>query len=307
MGTRGETNGAYLVSTSNTQLLADLGRVLCKQFQPREHIRVHCHGGQDIYLPAEDDEAIFLSEELRTDIETQVSSFFADGSRYAALGLRHRRGFLFVGPSGTGKTMMVRHLIRRCHAEHQVQVLALAITRHTEDLDVMMLFKDAVLSAPSLVILEDLDSLMTTSRVSRANLLAQLDGLDAQAGPLVIATTNHPEQIDPALVHRPSRFDRVWHFILPDEKIRSGYLQHAFPQQTPEAIRLLARQTHGWSFAFLNELRTTASILALDRGRNSTAATEITEAFALLAPQFEAGKKNHVASEVQQLGFTGEP
>lgn len=65
------------------------------------------------------------------------------------------------------------------------------------------------------------------------------------------------------------------------------------------------RQTHGWSFAYLNELRTTASILALDRGGDRPGTADVTEGLALLGPQFQAGRQNHVAPAGEQLGFGG--
>lgn len=160
-----------------------------------------------------------------------------------------------------------------------------------------MLFHEARRTAPSLVIVEDIDSLLTESRLSRATVLAQLDGVEPRDGILFIATTNHPGSIDPALVHRPSRFDRVWRFPLPDLELRHRFLSWALTSVTKDVVDDMARKTEGWSFAYLHELRTTAAILTLDRQTSTIAGGDVTRAFALLAPQFQAGRKNHVLPE----------
>jgi SpoVK/Ycf46/Vps4 family AAA+-type ATPase len=135
-------------------------------------------------------------------------------------------------------------------------------------------------------------------------LLNELDGLSSKSGILVIGTTNHPEQIDSALVHRPSRFDRVWHFPLPDLKMRLNYLKGAFPDINQSVVQIIAEETDDWSFAYLNELRTTAAILCMGRQNDCLHEQDVENAHDLLAAQFEAGRKNHIISEgLPSLGF----
>jgi SpoVK/Ycf46/Vps4 family AAA+-type ATPase len=201
---------------------------------------------------------------------------------------------------------MVRHLVRQCHRRHHVPALLLRIYRHTDDTDLALLFRDAEHHAPCLVILEDLDSLTRECRVSRAHLLDELDGVDSKEGLLVIGTTNNPEDIDPALVHRPSRFDRVWHFELPDRAMRQRYLEWAFPEPTVDTPTLAA-QSSGWSYAYLNELRTTAAILAMSRNAAGPTAEDVRAALARLLSQFESGRRNHsVAGAGNLAGFLPE-
>ena len=286
----------YLASTPDVQVLDRFGRAVQGHFHSPDRLVIEVQGGPDIVLNTADDEALFLPDQLREDIERQVFSFFENAEHYRRWQLRHRRGFLFVGTPGNGKTKMLRHLVRQCHRRYHVTPLMLSIVKDTEDRDVATLFREAARKTPALVILEDLDSLTTECRVSRAHLLAQLDGLDSSEGVLVIGTTNNPHDIDPALVHRPSRFDRVWHFPLPDSTMRRRYLQWAFEELDTTTVATMVEQTGDWSYAYLNELRTTAAILAMDHNPPSLTDEDVGNALDLLAEQFQAGRRNHVAS-----------
>ena len=303
LNSQGEIGRWYLASTLDVHVLDRFAHDLQECFRPADRLVIRVHGGPSIHLDPADDETIFLPDHLRQDIEHQVDSFFVNADRYRQWHLRHRRGFLFVGTPGTGKSLMVRHLVRQCHRRHNVPALMLRIYKRTDDTDLELLFRDAEYNAPCLVILEDLDSLTRECRVSRAHLLGELDGVDSKEGWLVIGTTNNPEDIDPALLHRPSRFDRVWHFELPDRAMRQRYLEWAFPEATANAPTL-AEQTDGWSYAYLNELRTTAAILAMGRNAAGPTAEDVRAALARLSPQFECGRRNHAVTRAGNLaGF----
>jgi SpoVK/Ycf46/Vps4 family AAA+-type ATPase len=112
--------------------------------------------------------------------------------------------------------------------------------------------------APCLLVLEDLDSLITPE--NRSYFLNELDGFAANVGIVTLATTNHPERLDPAILDRPSRFDRKYPFDLPGPAERVSYLR-MWNDTLQEALRLsepeiahLAELTPGFSFAYLKEL-----------------------------------------------------
>src|SRR5262249_30867102 len=111
---------------------------------------------------------------------------------------------------------------------------------------------------PCVLVLEDLDSLV--SGQNRTFFLNELDGFAANAGIVTLATCNHPEQLDPAILDRPSRFDRKYHFDLPETPERLAYIALWNAGLQP-ALRLddvgmeeIAGLTEGFSFAYLKEL-----------------------------------------------------
>ena len=168
-----------------------------------------------------------------------------------------------------------------------------------------MAFRVACSNRLGIIILEDMDSLTKETQVTRAALLSQLDGLEPKEGLLVLATTNNPEDIDPALAQRPSRFDRVWRFDLPDLALRRRYLNWALTGIGPETVAEIAEKTSGWSFAYLNELRTTAAILSVGKDQVALNEEVLLNAYDLLASQFRSGKKNHTMSNGNgAVGFT---
>lgn len=125
--------------------------------------------------------------------------------------------------------------------------------------------------APCVLIFEDLDSMVTDE--IRSYFLNEVDGLDSNDGILMIGSTNHLDRLDPAIAKRPSRFDRKYHFRVPDAQERAQYCRHwarklashplvAFPE---ELCSVVAGLTEGFSFAYLKELLV-ASLLLLARG-----------------------------------------
>jgi SpoVK/Ycf46/Vps4 family AAA+-type ATPase len=112
--------------------------------------------------------------------------------------------------------------------------------------------------APTIVVLEDLDSMINDK--SRSFFLNELDGFRVNTGVVVHATTKHPENLDTAILDRPSRFDRKYYFDLPAERERSAYVRHWNRDLQPElrvserAIPLVINETEGFSFAYLKEL-----------------------------------------------------
>lgn len=300
----------YMASTEDLQVLEQFAKDLEIHFrhqQPQDKINIRVYGGRSLSLTAPTLEEIVLSDEMRGDIEQQVLSFFENPQIYKQLGLPHRRGLLFVGAPGTGKTMMLRHLIRLCHQRFKPLFAMLSIRRDTSEEVVAQLFRDASESAPSMVVLEDMDSLMNQARITRSSFLAQLDGVASAEGMLIIGTTNNAAEIDPALIHRPSRFDRVWHFALPDHQLRHRYLASVFKTIDAGTLEALARQTTNWSFAYLKELHTTAAIMSAEQGMEEITHDITLDALNLLSAQFQAGRSSHQSAPTHTpvVGFAG--
>jgi ATP-dependent 26S proteasome regulatory subunit len=114
--------------------------------------------------------------------------------------------------------------------------------------------------------LEDIDSLFK-GQMTLSHFLNKVDGFEERNGTLILATTNHPEDIDPALTSRPSRFDRVWIIDNPDQKSRMSYIEQRLTGLCINGLQeAVARATEGFSMAYLKELYVTASMIAIERG-----------------------------------------
>jgi hypothetical protein len=305
LSSKGTVGAVYMSSTHDTAVLGRFAEAAAEHFFHREdRIHIAVYGGDSILLDATAGEKGVYDDRLEADIVGQVVSFFDRPDVYARHGVPYRRGLLFVGPPGNGKTMMVRQVLRAVWKSHKPKVCA--ILPHP-DLDNSVLdraFGAGEGKEPSIVVLEELDSLLIDTRVNRAAFLARLDGLTSTRGILILATSNNPEKIDPALAHRPSRFDRVWHFDAPSRTLRRRYLENAFTYLSADHLDELATRTEGWSFAYLTELRATAIVLAIQHNDGDPTAESVTEAFELLHGQFCAGRKNHVSVETAEtVGF----
>ena len=200
---------------------------------------------------------LVLAEDLKETIRSEFRQFLASEDRYRRLGMAWRRGALLIGPPGNGKTHCVRALVK----ELNIASLYVQSMRHhhfTASQLWEQVFDRARGLRPCVLVLEDLDSLIRDD--DRSFFLNQLDGFERNHGMIVLATTNHPECIDPAILNRPSRFDRKYHFHLPTHRERQAYLtiwQQRLCDETgwsAEALDTFANETSGFSFAYLKEL-----------------------------------------------------
>jgi hypothetical protein len=186
-----------------------------------------------------------LKEEIRDDL----AQFFASRELYEEYGIPWKRGILFIGPPGNGKTHTVKALINSL----QQPCLYIKSLQGIE-----MVFDRARSVSPCLLVIEDLE--LQLQPMMRSAFLNELDGFAANVGIVTLATTNHPERLDPGILERPSRFDRKYHFELPGVPERASYLAlwnsslKSALQVSTEAISRISELTEGFSFAYLKEL-----------------------------------------------------
>jgi hypothetical protein len=200
---------------------------------------------------------LVLHGNLKQDIKDDLANFFAARSTYADYNIPWKRGILFVGSPGNGKTHTVKALINDSQ-QPCLYVKSFQSQYDTDSENIRKVFKQARQSAPCILVLEDLDSLLTDG--NRSFFLNELDGFAANQGIVTIASTNHPERLDSAIRDRPSRFDRKYHFELPDALAREAYIiqwndRAKMPMRlSPDAISHITKITEGFSFAYLKEL-----------------------------------------------------
>jgi hypothetical protein len=181
---------------------------------------------------------LILPFELKRELREDFHRFFAARELYREYGIPWKRGVLLIGPPGNGKTHAIKALANELNLPC-LYVKSFKSDRGTEQGNMRRVFQRARRVAPCLVVLEDLDSLIEEE--NRSFLLNELDGFASNEGIVVIASTNHPEKLDAAILDRPSRFDRKYHFTLPALSERRAYLDH-WNQMIRELAALLREQ-----------------------------------------------------------------
>jgi ATP-dependent metalloprotease FtsH len=226
----------------------------------------------------------------------EISDFLAHTERYAELGAQIPRGILLYGPPGCGKTLMARALAGEAGATFYsisgsdfVEMYVGIGARRVRDL-----FKEAREQAPSIVFIDELDSVgrrrAGTGPGSQGSaeeqgqalnqLLSEIDGFAPAQGVIVVGATNRPDVLDPALL-RPGRFDRAVGLELPDEKGRLGILEvHARGKPLAPGVDLpsLAQRTVGMTGADLASLFNEAALLTARARRSSILQQDLEDA-----------------------------
>src|SRR5579884_2525506 len=221
------------------------------------------HWYKDEYLFQDIKNATFdnliLRGSLKQEIRDDLVQFFASRALYEEHDVPWKRGILFVGPAGNGKTHTVKALINSLDQPClYVKSFRAPHTGAADEFNIRLVFARARKTAPCVLVLEDLDSLITPQ--NRSFFLNELDGFASNIGIVTLATTNHPERLDPSILDRPSRFDRKYPFDLPELPERIAYMtmwnESLKPglRLTPEGITMIGEQTEGFSFAYLKEL-----------------------------------------------------
>ena len=296
-----------LVATKSNAALRDFNSVLEAYGQARnkkDHREIHVVNGSNILVPHVSWEEVILPPGMAEDILANVKGFFQARERYREMGIPYRLGFLFTGPPGCGKTLTLKALANSIDST----VFTVLTRIDVDEDDVHHAFHMATKHAPSIIIFEDLDRLVRSPRLSLSYFLNALDGLKEMNGLLVIATSNNPGNLDPALLHRPSRFDRVWRFPLPDEKQRFALLsrkgQLYFSQ---EALRRVAEDCKDFSMAYVQEIIVNALLECAHAGIEPTDRHLFRSLKALKAQRKAASKIDEVIADRESLGFFAPP
>jgi len=250
-------------------------------------------------------------DEVKDEL-TEVVNFLKDPSKYSRLGGRMPKGILLVGPPGTGKTLLARAVAGEAGvpfflingSEFVEMFVGLGAAR------VRDLFSQARAHAPCIIFIDELDALGKARGLSSITgssndekeqtlnqLLAEIDGFDPSSGVVILAATNRPEILDPALL-RSGRFDRQILVDKPDRQAREAILRvHIKNVRTAPDLKIeeLASITAGFSGADLANLVNEAALIATRRGADSVQMQDFTEGVERIVAGLE--RKSRVLSK----------
>ncbi len=223
----------------------------------------------------------------------EIIDFLKNPKKFQKLGARIPKGVLLVGPPGTGKTLLAKAVAGEANVPFYfisgsdfVELFVGVGASRVRDM-----FKQAKQTAPCLIFIDEIDAVGRQrgtglggghdEREQTLNqLLTEMDGFGANEGIIIIAATNRPDVLDPALL-RPGRFDRQVTVSLPDTKEREAILKvHAKNKVLAKNVTLdyLAKRTSGFSGADLENLLNEAALLAVRRNKDEITMAEIDEA-----------------------------
>ena len=240
----------------------------------------------------------------------EVVNYLHDPSKYESIGAKMPKGILLVGPPGTGKTMLAKAVA----GESNVPFFSISGSEFVEMFvgmgasKVRDLFKQAKEKAPCIVFIDEIDAIGqkrsggqyggNDEREQTLNqLLTEMDGFDAAKGVVILAATNRPESLDPALT-RPGRFDRRVPVELPDLKGREEILKvHAKKVALAPGIDFttVARMASGASGAELANIVNEAALRAVRAGRKSVTQSDLEESIEVVIAGYQ--KKNSILTD----------
>ncbi|MDD7131961.1 MAG: ATP-dependent zinc metalloprotease FtsH [Firmicutes bacterium] len=249
------------------------------------------------------------ADEEKAELE-EIVDFLKQPERYVEMGARIPKGVLLVGPPGTGKTLLAKAIA----GEAGVPFFSISGSDFVEMFvgvgasRVRDLFEQAKKNSPSLIFIDEIDAVGRQrgaglggghdEREQTLNqLLVEMDGFGANEGIIMIAATNRPDILDPALL-RPGRFDRQIMVGRPDRKGREAVLEvhtKKKPLDTNVSLQVLAKRTPGFSGADLENLANEAALLAVRKNKKKIGMDEFEEAITRVIAGPE--KKSRTISE----------
>jgi hypothetical protein len=195
------------------------------------------------------DELIDFPGSLPSRVLEEISRFWGIGERFARYGFLHRRGYLFYGKQGSGKSSLIHQIVARILAGGHV---AFFCQRPDHFICCLERFRQVEPDRPVVCVFEDIDAII--KEWGDSELLQCLDG-NIQINKVVnLASTNYPERLDRRIVSRPRRFDRILRIDAPDDQFRDAYFARKMPRQPRDERARWVSLTDGLPFAALAEL-----------------------------------------------------
>ena len=243
---------------------------------------------------------------------TEIVDYLHDPSKYKDIGASMPKGILLVGPPGTGKTMLAKAVA----GEANVPFFSMSGSEFVEMFvgmgasKVRDLFKQAKEKAPCIVFIDEIDAIGkkrdgqiggNDEREQTLNqLLTEMDGFEGNSGVMILAATNRPDALDPALT-RPGRFDRRVPVELPDLKGREEILKvHAKKIKIADDVdfKIIARMASGASGAELANIINEAALRAVRDGRKFVSQSDLEESIEVVIAGYQ--KKNSILTDAEK-------
>lgn len=313
---------AFLVSWLFPILLfVIIGQILSKQIAKRAGGKNSLmfgagKSGAKVYVPSSEGIkfADVAGEDEAKENLAEIVSYLHDPSKYKEIGANMPKGILLVGPPGTGKTMLAKAVA----GEANVPFFSMSGSEFVEMFvgmgasKVRDLFSQAKEKAPCIVFIDEIDAIgkKRDSGIAGGNdereqtlnqLLTEMDGFQGNTGVIILAATNRPESLDPALT-RPGRFDRRVPVELPDLAGREAILKvHAKKIKTEDNIDYskIARMASGASGAELANIVNEAALRAVRDGRSAATQADLEESIEVVIAGYQ--KKNSILTDKEKL------
>ncbi len=295
-------------------IFVGIGRLLNKNMQ-KQMTGTNLMFGQGksgkIYVPDSDKKSFadVAGQEEAKESLTEIIDYLSHPDKYQEIGAECPKGILLVGPPGTGKTLLAKAVAGEAH----VPFFSISGSEFVEMFvgrgaaKVRELFDEANKKAPCIVFIDELDTIgkrrdsgfgSNDEREQTLNqLLTEMDGFEGNKGVIILAATNRPEVLDPALL-RPGRFDRQIRVELPDLQGRIDILKvHAKKYKVDSNIdyNLLARATAGASGAQLANIMNEGALRAVRMGNQTVTQADLEESIEVVIAGQQ--KKNDILSE----------
>ncbi len=294
-----------------------LGRIIAFVVSKRGGMNSMSFGKSNAKIYAESETGVTFKDvqgedEAKEALE-EIVNYLHDSDKYTKIGAKLPKGALLVGPPGTGKTLLARAVA----GEAKVPFFSISGSEFVEMFvgmgasKVRDLFRQASEKAPCIVFIDEIDTIGkkrdsgtyggNDEREQTLNqLLTEMDGFDANKGVVILAATNRPESLDPALL-RPGRFDRRIPVNLPDLQGRVAILKvHAKDVKMAEGVdwEAIARATSGASGAELANIINEAALRAVRNHRDSVTQEDLEESVEVVIAGYK--RKNAVLSEKEK-------
>lgn len=190
------------------------------------------------------------------EIVKDIEDFWSMGDKFKKYKMVHKRGILMHGPPGAGKSCLLQNIVNNILIREGVVFTLNTVSSVSMFVEFAQIFRQIEATRPLVVLIEDIDNIVTSGSETLSALLNVLDGINQIEHVVYLATTNYPERLQDRISNRPSRFDRVYEIPTPNAEVREYFIRHKLHKEDLERINMKqwVDETEGLSLAHIKEL-----------------------------------------------------